>query len=176
MVAGLFFACVDTCEKLRKPQPLLSSSLPLSTAAEALTRTCRRQVAGWLFACVDTCEKLRKPQPLLSSSLPLSIAAEALTTAAEVKQRITRVVVSAAVVSRRSREERGMADWWPVFVAVVLFVLLSPGLLFQIPSKGKVVEFGTLQTSSIAIFIYSILFLGLAAVFMLAVGVHVYLG
>ncbi|CAL9069427.1 unnamed protein product [Musa banksii] len=100
MVADLFFACVDTCEKLRKPHPLLSSSLPLSIAAEALTRTCRRQVAGWFFTCVDTCEKLRKPQPLLSSSLPLSIAAEGLTTAAEVKlqQRITGVVVSAAVV------------------------------------------------------------------------------
>ncbi|URD82257.1 hypothetical protein MUK42_05919 [Musa troglodytarum] len=69
-----------------------------------------------------------------------------------------------------------MADWGPVFVAVVLFVLLSPGLLFQIPSKGKVVEFGTLQTSSVAIFIHSILFLALAAVFMLAVGVHVYIG
>ncbi|CAD5196759.1 unnamed protein product [Musa acuminata subsp. malaccensis] len=69
-----------------------------------------------------------------------------------------------------------MADWGPVFVAVVLFVLLSPGLLFQIPSKGKVVEFGTLQTSSVVIFIHSVLFLALAAVFMLAVGVHVYLG
>ncbi|RRT59095.1 hypothetical protein BHE74_00034498 [Ensete ventricosum] len=69
-----------------------------------------------------------------------------------------------------------MADWGPVFVAVVLFVLLSPGLLFQIPSKGKVVEFGTLQTSSVAVFIHSILFLALAAVFMLAVGVHVNIG
>ncbi|RWV83008.1 uncharacterized protein LOC135641782 [Musa acuminata AAA Group] len=69
-----------------------------------------------------------------------------------------------------------MADWGPVFVAVVLFVLLSPGLLFQIPGKGRVVEFGSLQTSGVAIFIHSIIFLGLAAVFMLVIGIHVYLG
>ncbi|CAL9117298.1 unnamed protein product [Musa textilis] len=71
---------------------------------------------------------------------------------------------------------REMADWGPVFVAVVLFVLLSPGLLFQIPGKGRVVEFGSLQTSGVAIFIHSIIFLGLAAVFMLVIGIHVYLG
>ncbi|XP_042447195.1 uncharacterized protein LOC122034485 [Zingiber officinale] len=69
-----------------------------------------------------------------------------------------------------------MADWGPVFVAVVLFVLLSPGLLFQVPAKGRVVEFGNLQTSGMSIFIHSIIFLGLAAVFILAIGVHVHLG
>ncbi|MFQ6648833.1 hypothetical protein Gotur_021020, partial [Gossypium turneri] len=26
-----------------------------------------------------------------------------------------------------------MSDWGPVFVALVLFVLLTPGLLFQVP-------------------------------------------
>ncbi|KAK3035889.1 hypothetical protein RJ639_033026 [Escallonia herrerae] len=35
-----------------------------------------------------------------------------------------------------------MADWGPVVIAVVLFVLLTPGLLCQIPGKGRVVEFG----------------------------------
>ncbi|KAK7838692.1 hypothetical protein CFP56_019317, partial [Quercus suber] len=45
----------------------------------------------------------------------------------------------------------GMADWGPVIIAVVLFVLLSPGLLFQIPAGGKVVEFGNMQTSGAAI-------------------------
>ncbi|WOL17960.1 hypothetical protein Cni_G26753 [Canna indica] len=69
-----------------------------------------------------------------------------------------------------------MADWGPVFVAVVLFVLLSPGLLFQIPGKCRVVEFGTLQTSGLSIFIHSIIFLGLAAVFILTIGVHIYMG
>ncbi|PNX68666.1 hypothetical protein L195_g056293, partial [Trifolium pratense] len=27
------------------------------------------------------------------------------------------------------------ADWGPVIVAVALFILLSPGLLFQFPSR-----------------------------------------
>ncbi|KAG6501409.1 hypothetical protein ZIOFF_041289 [Zingiber officinale] len=69
-----------------------------------------------------------------------------------------------------------MADWGPVFVAVVLFVLLSPGLLFQIPGKGRIVEFGTMQTSGVAIFVHSIIFFALAAIFILAVHVHVYTG
>ncbi|XP_074583816.1 uncharacterized protein LOC141839867 [Curcuma longa] len=67
-----------------------------------------------------------------------------------------------------------MADWGPVFVAVVLFVLLSPGLLFQIPGKGRIVEFGTMQTSGVAIFVHTIIFFALAAIFILAVHVHVY--
>ncbi|KAF8051247.1 hypothetical protein N665_1760s0002, partial [Sinapis alba] len=30
------------------------------------------------------------------------------------------------------------ADWGPVVVAVILFVLLTPGLLFQIPARGRI--------------------------------------
>uniref|UniRef100_A0A803KWQ7 Uncharacterized protein n=1 Tax=Chenopodium quinoa TaxID=63459 RepID=A0A803KWQ7_CHEQI len=44
-----------------------------------------------------------------------------------------------------------MADWGPVVVALVLFILLTPGLLFQLPGKNRVVEFGSLQTSGIEI-------------------------
>ncbi|KAI5351922.1 hypothetical protein L3X38_004813 [Prunus dulcis] len=44
-----------------------------------------------------------------------------------------------------------MSDWGPVFVAVVLFVLLSPGLLFQLPGRHGCVEFGGFQTSGAAI-------------------------
>lgn len=69
-----------------------------------------------------------------------------------------------------------MSDWGPVFVAVVLFVLLSPGLLLQIPGKSRLVEFGTMQTSGQSIFVHSVLFFGLVAVFLLLVRLHVYLG
>ncbi|XP_072999731.1 uncharacterized protein [Typha latifolia] len=69
-----------------------------------------------------------------------------------------------------------MSDWGPVFVAVILFVLLTPGLLIQIPGKNKVVEFGTMQTSSVSIFIHSIIYFALIAIFLLAIGVHMYLG
>ncbi|KAH7852478.1 hypothetical protein Vadar_025254 [Vaccinium darrowii] len=40
------------------------------------------------------------------------------------------------------------ADWGPVVVAVVLFILLSPGLLFQFPARMRVVEFGNIDRSS----------------------------
>ncbi|CAN1838922.1 hypothetical protein LINPERHAP1_LOCUS35598 [Linum perenne] len=48
------------------------------------------------------------------------------------------------------------ADWGPVFIAVGLFILLSPGLLFQLPARTRVVEFGNLNTSGIAILVPSV--------------------
>ncbi|XP_062115925.1 uncharacterized protein LOC133830042 [Humulus lupulus] len=69
-----------------------------------------------------------------------------------------------------------MADWGPVMIAVVLFVLLSPGLLFQIPAKGRLVEFGNMQTSGASIFVHSIIFFGLLTIFLIAIDVHIYTG
>ncbi|XP_010250673.1 PREDICTED: uncharacterized protein LOC104592859 [Nelumbo nucifera] len=69
-----------------------------------------------------------------------------------------------------------MADWGPVFMAVLLFVLLSPGLLFQLPARGRFIEFGNLQTSGASIFVHSLIYFVLIAIFLLAVRVHVYLG
>ena len=66
-----------------------------------------------------------------------------------------------------------MSDWGPVVVAVVLFVLLSPGLLLQLPAKGgRFVEFGNFQTSGASIFVHAIIF-ALTAVFLIAIGVHI---
>ncbi|XP_009780342.1 uncharacterized protein [Nicotiana sylvestris] len=69
-----------------------------------------------------------------------------------------------------------MADWGPVLIAVVLFVLLTPGLLFQLPGRGKVVEFGNMQTSGASILVHTIIYFGLITIFLLAIGVHVYTG
>ncbi|ESR60280.1 transmembrane protein [Citrus sinensis] len=69
-----------------------------------------------------------------------------------------------------------MADWGPVIIATVLFVLLTPGLLFQLPAKGRVVEFGNMQTSPASIFVHSIIFFGLLIIFLIAIGVHIYTG
>ncbi|CAB4264037.1 hypothetical protein PRUPE_1G223900 [Prunus persica] len=69
-----------------------------------------------------------------------------------------------------------MSDWGPVFVAVVLFVLLSPGLLFQLPGRHGCVEFGGFQTSGAAIMVHSLLYFALICVFLLAIKVHFYLG
>ncbi|RVW99300.1 hypothetical protein CK203_030719 [Vitis vinifera] len=52
-----------------------------------------------------------------------------------------------------------MADWGPVIVATVLFVLLTPGLLFQIPAKGRLVEFGNMSTSGLSILVHAVIYL-----------------
>ena len=69
-----------------------------------------------------------------------------------------------------------MADWGPVVMAVVLFVLLSPGLLFQLPARGKAVEFGNMQTSGLSILVHAIIFFVLITIFLIAIGVHIYSG
>ncbi|XP_068306892.1 uncharacterized protein [Pyrus communis] len=69
-----------------------------------------------------------------------------------------------------------MADWGPVLIAVVLFVLLTPGLLFQIPGRGRLVEFGNMQTSAASIVVHTIIYFGLLTIFLIAIGVHIYAG
>ncbi|CAN4100565.1 unnamed protein product [Withania somnifera] len=69
-----------------------------------------------------------------------------------------------------------MGDWGPVLIAVVLFVLLTPGLLFQLPGRGKVVEFGNMQTSGASILVHTVIYFGLITIFLLAIGVHVFVG
>ncbi|KAL6627592.1 hypothetical protein ACP70R_031318 [Stipagrostis hirtigluma subsp. patula] len=68
-------------------------------------------------------------------------------------------------------------DWGPVLIAVAFFVVLTPGLLCQIPgSNGRFAEFHSMRTSGAAIFVHTILFFGFCAIFMVAVGVHLYAG
>ncbi|CAH8267901.1 unnamed protein product [Arabidopsis lyrata] len=71
---------------------------------------------------------------------------------------------------------QSMADWGPVVVAVILFVLLTPGLLFQIPARGRVVEFGNMQTSGASILVHTIIFFGLITIFTIAIRLHIYTG
>ncbi|XP_039045842.1 uncharacterized protein LOC120185804 [Hibiscus syriacus] len=49
-------------------------------------------------------------------------------------------------------------DWGSVFVAVGLFIILSPGLLFQLPSRTRVIELGNMCTSGIAILMHVIIY------------------
>ncbi|XP_020247028.1 uncharacterized protein LOC109824793 [Asparagus officinalis] len=69
-----------------------------------------------------------------------------------------------------------MADWGPVVIAVVLFVLLSPGLLFQLPGNSRVVEFANFQTSGVSICVHTVIFFGLITIFLIAIGVHISTG
>ncbi|GKU92791.1 hypothetical protein SLEP1_g6468 [Rubroshorea leprosula] len=68
-----------------------------------------------------------------------------------------------------------MLDWGPVFVAVVMFILLTPGLLFQVPGRKGYVEFGNFQTNGPSIFIHTLLYFALVCVFFIAVKVHLYI-
>ena len=77
----------------------------------------------------------------------------------------------------RPVESKKMGDWGPVLIAVLFFVLLTPGLLCQIPGSGRgVPEFHSMRTSGVAIFVHTLLFFGFCAIFMVAVGVHLYAG
>ncbi|KAL6350093.1 hypothetical protein AAG906_004031 [Vitis piasezkii] len=67
-----------------------------------------------------------------------------------------------------------MADWGPVIVATVLFVLLTPGLLFQIPAKGRLVEFGNMSTSGLSILVHTVIYLVVLTIFLIVLGVHIY--
>ncbi|GLU18751.1 hypothetical protein SLE2022_350350 [Rubroshorea leprosula] len=69
-----------------------------------------------------------------------------------------------------------MADWAPVVIGVVLFLLLSPGLLFQLPGHSRQVEFGSLKTNGKSISVHTLLFFAIYAVLILAVRVHIYIG
>ncbi|XP_042442440.1 uncharacterized protein LOC122029834 [Zingiber officinale] len=66
-----------------------------------------------------------------------------------------------------------MADWGPVIVAVILFILLSPGLLFQLPSRTRVVEFGNMCTSGISILVHAVILFVLMTILVIAIGIHV---
>ncbi|XXG78465.1 hypothetical protein AAC387_Pa08g2405 [Persea americana] len=69
-----------------------------------------------------------------------------------------------------------MSDWGPIFVAVALFILLSPGLIFQLPGRSRFIQFGNFQTSGISILVHSILYFAFMCIFLLAVHIHVYIG
>ncbi|XP_074309143.1 uncharacterized protein LOC141643747 [Silene latifolia] len=69
-----------------------------------------------------------------------------------------------------------MADWGPVFVAVVLFIILTPGLLVTIPGRNRVVEFSGFHTSGAAILVHTLIFFALICIFLLAINLHVYIG
>ncbi|XP_020594782.1 uncharacterized protein LOC110034885 [Phalaenopsis equestris] len=69
-----------------------------------------------------------------------------------------------------------MADWAPVVVGVLLFVLLSPGLLFELPGNNRVAEFGSMRTNGKAIFIHTLIFFAIFSVIIVALHLHIYTG
>ncbi|CAH9124198.1 unnamed protein product [Cuscuta epithymum] len=69
------------------------------------------------------------------------------------------------------------ADWGAVAAAAVLFVLFTPGLLFQCPApSGRCIGFNTLQTGKLSIVIHTVLYTLAMVFFVYVIGVHVYTG
>ncbi|KAL2332647.1 hypothetical protein Fmac_013860 [Flemingia macrophylla] len=69
-----------------------------------------------------------------------------------------------------------MLNCGAVVVAVVLYVVLMPGLLFQVPGRTRCIEFGNFQTSGASILVHSLLYFGLICLFLIAIKVHFYIG
>jgi len=69
-----------------------------------------------------------------------------------------------------------LVDWGPVVVAVGLFILLSPGLLFQLPARTRVVEFGNMTTSGVAIICHAIIYFCILTLLTVAIGIHIRAG
>ncbi|XP_022863393.1 uncharacterized protein LOC111383510 [Olea europaea var. sylvestris] len=65
-----------------------------------------------------------------------------------------------------------MSNWGQVFAGAVLFILLTPGLLIQMPGRNRFVEFGNFQTSGVSILVHSIIYFALICIFLLAIVVH----
>ncbi|MFS7966598.1 hypothetical protein Hanom_Chr09g00775571 [Helianthus anomalus] len=64
-------------------------------------------------------------------------------------------------------------DWGPAAVAVIMFILLSPGMLFQLPARSRVVEFGNMQTSGISILVHAVLYFCIYTILVVAIGIHI---
>ncbi|XP_013680599.1 uncharacterized protein LOC106385200 [Brassica napus] len=81
------------------------------------------------------------------------------------------------IVHQRDKKKKKMSsDWGPILVTVILFVMLTPGLLFQLPGRQRYVEFGNFQTSAVSVIVHSLLYFSLACVFLLALKIHIYIG
>ncbi|ONI07956.1 hypothetical protein PRUPE_5G149600 [Prunus persica] len=69
-----------------------------------------------------------------------------------------------------------MVDWAPVLLGLMLFILLSPGLLFQIPGNTRHVEFGSFTTNGKAILVHTLIFFVIFTILILAFGIHIHTG
>ncbi|EPS58440.1 hypothetical protein M569_16375, partial [Genlisea aurea] len=67
-----------------------------------------------------------------------------------------------------------VVDWGPVVVAVSMFILLSPGLLFQLPARARVVEFGNMYTSGMSILVHAVIYFCIYTILVVAIGIHIH--
>ncbi|KAK9052342.1 hypothetical protein SSX86_028971 [Deinandra increscens subsp. villosa] len=65
-------------------------------------------------------------------------------------------------------------DLGPSVVAVIMFILLSPGLLFQMPARTRVIEFGNMYTSAISVLIHAVLYFCIYTILVVTIGIHIH--
>ncbi|XP_060192618.1 uncharacterized protein LOC132622102 [Lycium barbarum] len=65
-------------------------------------------------------------------------------------------------------------DWAPSLIAVGLFIILSPGLLFQLPSRTRFCEFGNMYTSGISVLVHAILYFCIFTLCIIAFNLHIW--
>ncbi|CAI0446485.1 unnamed protein product [Linum tenue] len=68
-----------------------------------------------------------------------------------------------------------MSDWAPILLGVLLFIVLSPGLVFQMPGNTKHFEFGSLRTNGKAVIVHTLLFFAVFTILILALHVRIYM-
>ncbi|XP_039069593.1 uncharacterized protein LOC120216158 [Hibiscus syriacus] len=85
-------------------------------------------------------------------------------------------VINATRFSRIAERVSKDVRLGPIFVAVVLFILLTPGLLVQVPGRSRFIESGNFQTSGLSILVHAIIYFALICILLLAIGIHLYLG
>lgn len=99
---------------------------------------------------------------------------------AQIVQNPKQLLLSPSLSSDQDQEEkkksRAMADWGPILIGVILFVLLQPGLLFQFPGNNKQLEFGSMKTNGKAIAVHTLFFFAIYAILTLALHIHIYTG
>ncbi|WCJ36277.1 hypothetical protein M5689_017488 [Euphorbia peplus] len=69
-----------------------------------------------------------------------------------------------------------MADWAPILIGAMLFILLSPGLIFQAPGSNRHVEFGGFKTNVKAVVVHTLIFFVVYTILILALGIRIYTG
>ncbi|OIT04751.1 hypothetical protein A4A49_18522 [Nicotiana attenuata] len=67
-----------------------------------------------------------------------------------------------------------MIDWAPILIGYLLFILLSPGVVFQLPGNQRHVEFGSFTTNGKAVLIHTLIFFVVFTILILAVRVRIF--
>ncbi|KAM3322445.1 hypothetical protein P3S67_003596 [Capsicum chacoense] len=69
-----------------------------------------------------------------------------------------------------------MLDWAPIIIGYLLFVLLSPGLIFQLPGNQRHVEFSSFATNGKAILLHTLVFFVFFTILILAFRIRIRFG